>query len=193
MIDVSDGLASEIIHLCKQSGNGALIEEGKVPIHPMTEQTAIQFNLDPITCALHGGEDYELLFTVNPSDFEAIRYMPDVFVIGEMTEAKQESDWSLPADKLTTFQPRVGITSNRKHVCFLLVLVGCRMTYWLFLFVRLALHRQATDETKVNLPLSLVVAVKNNTEGIQQLVQRYKNKTMKTGKWLLFLTEKMKG
>ncbi|MBL0083770.1 MAG: glycosyltransferase [Saprospiraceae bacterium] len=55
---------------------------------------------------------------------------------------------------------------------FLLVLVGCRMTYWLFLFVRLALHRQATDETKVNLPLSLVVAVKNNTEGIQQLVQK---------------------
>lgn len=88
MIDVSDGLASEIIHLCKQSGNGALIEEGKVPMHPLTEQTAIQFNLDPITCALHGGEDYELLFTINPSDFEAIRYMPDVFVIGEMTEAK---------------------------------------------------------------------------------------------------------
>ena len=46
------------------------------------------------------------------------------------------------------------------------------MTYWLFLFVRLALHRQATDQTKVNLPLSLVVAVKNNTEGIQQLVQK---------------------
>lgn len=88
MIDVSDGLASEIIHLCRQSGTGALIEEGKVPIHPLAEQTAIQFNLDPITCALHGGEDYELLFTIDPSDFETIRYMPDVFVIGEMKEAK---------------------------------------------------------------------------------------------------------
>jgi thiamine-monophosphate kinase len=88
MIDISDGLASEIIHLCKQSGTGALIEESKVPLHPLTEQTAIQFNLDPITCALHGGEDYELLFTIAPSDFETIRYMPDVFVIGEMKDPR---------------------------------------------------------------------------------------------------------
>lgn len=86
MIDVSDGLASEIIHLCTQSGTGAYIEEGKVPLHPDTEQTAISFRLDPITCALHGGEDYELLFTVSEKDLDKIRYMPEVFIIGEMTD-----------------------------------------------------------------------------------------------------------
>lgn len=86
MIDVSDGLASEIIHLCQQSGTGAFIEEGKVPLHPDTEQTALSFRLDPITCALHGGEDYELLFTIKEEDLDKIRFMPEVFIIGEMTE-----------------------------------------------------------------------------------------------------------
>jgi thiamine-monophosphate kinase len=88
MIDVSDGLASEIIHICKQSGVGALIEEPKIPIHPLTEQTAIKFNLDPVTCALHGGEDYELLFCLPASDFDLIQFMPDVFIIGEIKEAR---------------------------------------------------------------------------------------------------------
>ena len=87
MIDISDGLASELIHICKQSGTGAIIEESKVPIHPDTERTALEFNLDPITCALHGGEDYELLFTINEKDLEKIRFMPDVFIIGDITDA----------------------------------------------------------------------------------------------------------
>jgi thiamine-monophosphate kinase len=87
MIDVSDGLASELMHICKQSGTGAFIEEGKVPIHPDTERTALEFKLDPITCALHGGEDYELLFTIDEKDLEKIRYMPEVFIIGEITDA----------------------------------------------------------------------------------------------------------
>lgn len=87
MIDISDGLASEIIHICRQSGTGAFIEEGKVPIHPDTEMTAIEFKLDPITCALHGGEDYELLFTIDEKDLEKIRFMPEVFIIGEITDA----------------------------------------------------------------------------------------------------------
>jgi thiamine-monophosphate kinase len=87
MIDVSDGLASDLLHICRQSGTGAFIEEAKVPIHPDTESTAISFQLDPITCALHGGEDYELLFTVRESDLESIRFMPDVFIIGEITPA----------------------------------------------------------------------------------------------------------
>ncbi len=86
MIDVSDGLASEILHICKQSGVGAFIEEGKVPMHPDTEMTAIEFKLDPITCALHGGEDYELLFTIDEKDLDKIRFMPEVFIIGEITE-----------------------------------------------------------------------------------------------------------
>jgi thiamine-monophosphate kinase len=87
MIDVSDGLASDLMHICKQSKVGAFIEEGKVPIHPDTENTAISFHLDPITCALHGGEDYELLFAIDESDLEKIRFMPEVFIIGEITEA----------------------------------------------------------------------------------------------------------
>jgi thiamine-monophosphate kinase len=86
MIDVSDGLASEIYHICNQSDVGATIEEGKVPIHPDTERTAIEMNLDPITCALHGGEDYELLFTIREEDLEKIRYMPDVFIIGDIVD-----------------------------------------------------------------------------------------------------------
>jgi thiamine-monophosphate kinase len=87
MIDVSDGLASELFHICRQSRVGAFIEEGKVPLHPDTESTAIEMNLDPITCALHGGEDYELLFTIDEKDLEKIRYMPEVFIIGEITAA----------------------------------------------------------------------------------------------------------
>ncbi len=88
MIDVSDGLASEFMHICKQSGVGGYIEESKVPIHPDAERTALEFNLDPITCALHGGEDYELLFTIDEKDLEKIRYMPDVFIIGDITAAE---------------------------------------------------------------------------------------------------------
>jgi thiamine-monophosphate kinase len=85
MIDVSDGLASDLMHICKQSGTGAFIEEGKVPMHPDAEQTALEFKLDPITCALHGGEDYELLFTIDEKDLEKIRFMPEVFIIGEIS------------------------------------------------------------------------------------------------------------
>jgi thiamine-monophosphate kinase len=88
MIDISDGLASEVHHLCRQSGLGAFVEEGKVPIHPDTQEVAINFKIDPITCALHGGEDYELLFTIAEKDLEKIRYMPDVFIIGEMISAR---------------------------------------------------------------------------------------------------------
>lgn len=88
MIDISDGLASEVFHLCKESGLGAFIEESKVPLHPSTEEMALKFNLDPITCALSGGEDYELLFTISESDLEKVRYMPDVFIIGEMVDPK---------------------------------------------------------------------------------------------------------
>ncbi len=86
MIDVSDGLASELFHIAKASGVGIIIEESKVPIHPDTQEMALKFNIDPITCALNGGEDYELLFTVNPRDLDKVRYMPDVFIIGDIVE-----------------------------------------------------------------------------------------------------------
>jgi thiamine-monophosphate kinase len=86
MIDISDGLASEIIHLCTQSGLGAQIYEEKIPIDPLTFNRARELNLDPTTCALSGGEDYELLFTINADDFELIKGNPDFTVIGYMSD-----------------------------------------------------------------------------------------------------------
>ncbi|MCW5909449.1 MAG: thiamine-phosphate kinase [Cyclobacteriaceae bacterium] len=84
MIDISDGLASELFHLGKQSNVGVKIFEDKVPIDHTTFETAIEFKLDPITCALHGGEDYELLFTINPADYDKIKNHPDIHFIGHM-------------------------------------------------------------------------------------------------------------
>jgi len=84
MIDISDGLSSEIMHICKQSDCGALIEEFLVPIHPLSTELALQFNLNPITCAFNGGEDYELLFTISEKEFERIKYLPGFYVIGEI-------------------------------------------------------------------------------------------------------------
>jgi len=89
MIDISDGLASEIFHLCKQSKVGVLLEESGVPIHPEAQLLALQFKLDPITCALNGGEDYELLFTIRPEDAEKIKYLPDIYIAGEVLEAHE--------------------------------------------------------------------------------------------------------
>lgn len=89
MIDISDGLASELFHLCKQSGVGAALDENNVPIHPEAEQMALKFKLDPITCALSGGEDYELLFTVDPKDLDKVRFLPDIFIAGEILPASE--------------------------------------------------------------------------------------------------------
>ena len=87
MIDISDGLASEILHICKQSDKGCNLYEEKIPIDPMTYDTARDFGIDPTVCALNGGEDYELLFTIKQSDFEKIRNNPDISIIGHITEA----------------------------------------------------------------------------------------------------------
>ncbi|MTB51681.1 thiamine-phosphate kinase [Lewinella sp. W8] len=89
MIDISDGLASEILHICKASGVGAIIEEGNVPIAQEAQLQALEFNLDPITVALSGGEDYELLFTIDPGEVEKVRFLPDLFIAGEITEASE--------------------------------------------------------------------------------------------------------
>jgi thiamine-monophosphate kinase len=88
MIDVSDGLASDLFHICKQSKVGALVEESGVPIHQEAELLALKFKLDPVTCALNGGEDYELLFTINPKDVEKVKFLPDIYIAGEILEAK---------------------------------------------------------------------------------------------------------
>jgi thiamine-monophosphate kinase len=84
MMDISDGLASELHHICRQSGVGAFIEETGVSIHPDAQMMAINFKLDPITCALSGGEDYELLFTIDPADVDKIKYLPDIYIAGEI-------------------------------------------------------------------------------------------------------------
>lgn len=85
MIDISDGLASEILHLCKNSGTGAVIFEDKIPIDDQTYLMATELNFSPMTAALNGGEDYELLFTVKQEDFETIKNMSDISFLGYMT------------------------------------------------------------------------------------------------------------
>ncbi|MDX1652261.1 MAG: thiamine-phosphate kinase [Brumimicrobium sp.] len=85
MIDISDGLASEIFHLCKQSKLGAQIYDEKIPIDTLVSTTAIDFNIDPVTCALNGGEDYELLFSIKQADFDKIKGNPHMSVIGHFT------------------------------------------------------------------------------------------------------------
>lgn len=87
MIDVSDGLASEVLHLCKSSNTGVMLYNQKIPIDTQVSTTAIDFSIDPATCALNGGEDYELLFTVQQSDFEKIKGNPHMSIIGYMTES----------------------------------------------------------------------------------------------------------
>lgn len=82
MIDISDGLASELLHLSNESNIGVRIYEEKIPIDQLTYETAVEFKLDPITCALNGGEDYELLFTINKADQEKLKNHPDVHMIG---------------------------------------------------------------------------------------------------------------
>jgi len=89
MIDISDGLASEIFHICKASGVGATIYEDKLPIDKQTFDTAVELNLDPITCVLNGGEDYELLFTIDQKDFAKLEKHPDVHFIGHITKAAE--------------------------------------------------------------------------------------------------------
>lgn len=84
MIDISDGLASEILHICDQSGVGCELYEEKIPIDEQTFDTARQFNLDPTMCALSGGEDYELLFTIRQEDYDKVKNLPDFSVIGHM-------------------------------------------------------------------------------------------------------------
>ncbi len=89
MIDISDGLASELMHLCNSSKVGCRIYDEKIPIDGKTSMTAIDFNLDPVTCALNGGEDYELLFTVKQEDYDKIKGNPHMTVVGHVTDASE--------------------------------------------------------------------------------------------------------
>jgi len=86
MMDVSDGLSSDVLHLCKQSKLGCRIYEDKIPIHEDTKAAAFKFGLDPTVCALNGGEDYELLFTMKQSDYDKITLQEEISVIGYMCD-----------------------------------------------------------------------------------------------------------
>ena len=89
MIDISDGLSSEIIHLCKQSEVGCNLYEDKIPLDPQTISTCEEFNIDSTTIALSGGEDYELLFTISQEDYPKIKANPNLTVIGHITDKNE--------------------------------------------------------------------------------------------------------
>lgn len=85
MIDISDGLASEILHICKSSKVGCVIDETKIPIDQLAYEMAKKFKIVPTIAAMNGGEDYELLFTIDQKDYEKIKLVDDISVIGYIT------------------------------------------------------------------------------------------------------------
>lgn len=87
MMDVSDGLSSELLHICSQSGVGCAVYEDKLPIDYQAAALAEEMNLNIVTCALNGGEDYELLFTCSLGDYEKLVPLDDVYIIGHITKA----------------------------------------------------------------------------------------------------------
>ena len=88
MIDISDGLSSEILHICKQSDVGIELYENKIPLDPQVISTCEEFKLNSTTVALNGGEDYELLMTIKQEDYDKIKGNPNLTVIGYITEEK---------------------------------------------------------------------------------------------------------
>jgi thiamine-monophosphate kinase len=89
LIDISDGLSSEILHICKESNLGCVLYEEKIPVHEEMKKAAFKFEIDPTACALSGGEDYELLFTVSQSDYDKLVLNEQISVVGYMTDAEQ--------------------------------------------------------------------------------------------------------
>jgi thiamine-monophosphate kinase len=91
MMDISDGLSSEILHICKDSNLGCVLYEDKLPVHEDMKKAAFKFEIDPTACALSGGEDYELLFTIPQSEYDKLVLNEQISVVGYMTEAEQGS------------------------------------------------------------------------------------------------------
>jgi thiamine-monophosphate kinase len=89
MIDISDGLSSEILHLCKESDVGCVLYEEKIPVAEDMKRAAFKFEIDPTACALSGGEDYELLFTIPQSDYDKLVLNEEISVVGYMTDPEQ--------------------------------------------------------------------------------------------------------
>jgi len=91
MIDISDGLSSEMLHICNESKVGCNLYADKIPLHPSTVSAAEEFQIEPVITALNGGEDYELLFTVPLSDLEKIVAQPGISIIGHITETGEKA------------------------------------------------------------------------------------------------------
>ena len=89
MMDVSDGLSSEVLHISKQSNLGCRVYEEKIPVHEAAKQAAFKFGLDATICALSGGEDYELIFTIKQEDYDKIVLSEEISVIGYMAELEE--------------------------------------------------------------------------------------------------------
>lgn len=106
MIDISDGLSSEILHLCEQSNVGCDLYEDKIPLDPTVISACEEFSIDSTLVALSGGEDYELLFTIDQKDFDKIKGNPNLTVIGHMTDA------SLGANMVTRSGSKIGLTAQ---------------------------------------------------------------------------------
>lgn len=104
MIDISDGLSSELFHLCKQSNIGVKIYEDKLPIDQITYDTALEFNLSPTTCAMNGGEDYELLFTIPQSDYDKIKNSMDITTIGYCTAPHEGKELVTKSGNVVTLE-----------------------------------------------------------------------------------------
>ena len=89
MMDISDGLSSELLHICEKSGVGCMIYEEKLPISEDSRSAAYKFEIDPTACALSGGEDYELLFTIKQADYDKLTLNEQISVIGYVTDAEE--------------------------------------------------------------------------------------------------------
>jgi len=89
MMDISDGLSSEILHICKDSNLGCVLYEEKIPVAEEMKKAAFKFEIDPTACALSGGEDYELLFTIPQTEYDKLVLNEEISVVGYMTEPEQ--------------------------------------------------------------------------------------------------------
>ena len=102
MIDISDGLASETLRLCTESNVGCRLYENKIPIDPIAMERAQEFSMNPTVCALNGGEDYELLFTIDIKDHDKIKKCKDVIIIGHITEKGEGANLVLTGTEMLT-------------------------------------------------------------------------------------------
>ncbi|MFH0760906.1 MAG: thiamine-phosphate kinase [Bacteroidota bacterium] len=96
MIDISDGLSSDLLHVCEASGTGCILQGGTIPIHDETARMADDLYMSPLVAALNGGEDYEILFTVSPDDLPILKGIPGISVIGHMVDEKEGNQLILP-------------------------------------------------------------------------------------------------